>query len=162
MREIGGAITRADDILLAGVEQSIHLVDKRLDLIGDLRRQMCVPPGADIGDAAAQRVERTQADADLNRGCRSEHQPKEPKRQHQVAGKSIARRRHAREIFRHGNAHRYRFVRRSSIVMRRSATSSRVPAGPAISYECTSVCGTTAAGNESAVSHNERERSSWP
>ena len=59
--KIGRAAARALDFLLLRVEQRVHFLDQRPHFGRHLGRQMLVAPGPDLGDTAAQRIERAQA-----------------------------------------------------------------------------------------------------
>ena len=98
MGEIGGASARAFDLPLMGGQQGIDFLDQRPDLARHRRRHLSAFPGPDVGNAAAQRVERPQAEADLDRGGDGEDDSEEAERDRQVLGEGGRSRRHAREI----------------------------------------------------------------
>ena len=105
--EIGRPAARALDLLFLRVEQRVDLLDQRPHLGRHLGRQMLAAPGSDLGDTAAQRVERAQAEANLNRGGNRQHQTQQAERDGEVLGEGRGGRRHAGQIGGDGDAHRH-------------------------------------------------------
>ena len=86
MGEIGSPAARTLDLALLGVEQRIDLLDQRPNFGRHVGRQMMAAPGSDIGNAATKRVERAQAEADLDRGGNRQHQTQQAERDGEVLG----------------------------------------------------------------------------
>ena len=107
MRKVGGAPARALDLAFLRVEQRVDLLDQWLHLDRRGRRQMIAATGADVGDAAAQRAQGLQAEADLDGGGDRQHQAQNTQRQSEVARERAGRRRHAREIGGDRDPHRH-------------------------------------------------------
>ena len=107
MGEIGCPAARTLDLPLLGIEQRIDLLDQRPNLGRHPGRQMMAAPGSDIGNAATKRVERAQAEADLDRGGNRQHQTQQAERDGEVLGESGGGGRDAGKIGGDDDAHRH-------------------------------------------------------
>ena len=76
MGEVGGPAARALDLPLLGIEQRVDLLDQRPNLDGHRRAEMTAASCPDVGNAAAQQIERPQTEADLDRGGDGQHKRK--------------------------------------------------------------------------------------
>ena len=95
------------DLALLGIKQCVDLLDERPNLDRHRRRQMTAAPCPDVGDAAAQQIQRPQAEADLHRGGDSKDESEQRERKREVLREGGGGRRHPREIGGHGHAHRH-------------------------------------------------------